>query len=109
MKWSNWLVIIGFVILFGWCVIINNQYDSLKVDYEQLKNNKEQIIDSLNKENHKTKQTIKVLEDSLKVIDVQLSDNSNKIEDIKKEEFVVSVSLSESANLLKKNLSCTKL
>ena len=109
MKWSNWLVIIGFVILFGWCVIINNQYDSLKIDYEQLKNNKEQIIDSLNKENHKTKQTIKVLEDSLKVIDVQLSDNSNKIEDIKKEEFVVSVSLSESANLLKKNLSCTKL
>ena len=109
MKWSNWLVIIGFVILFGWCVIVNNQYDSLKVDYEQLKNSKEQIIDSLNKENHKTKQTIKVLEDSLKVIDVQLSDNSNKIESIKKEEFVVSVSLSESANLLKKNLSCTKL
>ena len=90
-------------------MIINNQYDSLKVDYEQLKNNKEQIIDSLNKENYKTKQTIKVLEDSLKVIDVQLSDNSNKIESIKKEEFVVSVSLSESANLLKKNLSCTKL
>lgn len=109
MKLHNWIVIIGFVILFGWCVIINNQYDSLKVDYEQLKNSKEQIIDSLNKENHKTKQTIKVLEDSLKVIDVQLSDNSNKIESIKKEEFAVSVSLSESANLLKKNLSCTKL
>jgi hypothetical protein len=63
----------------------------------------------LNKENNKTRQTIKVLEDSLKVIDVQLSDNSNKIEGIKKEEFVVSISLSESANLLKKNLSCTKL
>lgn len=109
MKLHNWIIIIGFVILFGWCVIINNQYNSLKVDYEQLKNNKEQIIDSLNKENHKTKQTIKVLEDSLKVIDVQLSDNSSKIESIKKEEFVVSVSLSESANLLKKNLSCTKL
>ena len=105
----NWIVIIGFVILFGWCVTINNQYDSLKVDYEQLKNNKEQIIDSLNKENHKTKQTIKVLEDSLKTIDVQLSNNSDKIEDIKKEEFVVSVSLSESTKLLKKNLSCTKL
>lgn len=109
MKLHNWIIIIGFVILFGWCVIINNQYDSLKVDYEQLKNNKEQIIDSLNKENHKTKQTIKVLEDSLKVIDLQLSDNSNKIEGIKKEEFVVSTSLSESTNLLKKNLSCTKL
>ena len=109
MKLHNWIIIIGFVILFGWCVIINNQYDSLKIDYEQLKNNKEQIIDSLNKENHKTKQTIKVLEDSLKVIDVQLSNNSNKIESIKKEEFVVSVSLSESANLLKKNLSCIKL
>ena len=90
-------------------MIINNQYDSLKVDYEQLKNNKEQIIDSLNKENHKTKQTIKVLEDSLKTIDIQLSNNSDKIEDIKKKEFAVSVSLSESANLLKKNLSCTKL
>lgn len=109
MKLHNWIVIIGFVILFGWCVIINNQYDSLKVDYEQLKNNKEQVIDSLNKENNKTKQTIKVLEDSLKTIDIQLSNNSDKIEDIKKEEFVVSVSLSESANLLKKNLSCTKL
>ena len=109
MKLHNWIVIIGFVILFGWCVIINNQYDSLKVDYEQLKNNKEQIIDSLNKENHKTKQTIKVLEDSLKTIDIQLSNNSDKIEDIKKKEFAVSVSLSESANLLKKNLSCTKL
>ena len=109
MKLHNWIVIIGFVILFGWCVIINNQYDSLKVDYEQLKNNKEQVIDSLNKENHKTKQTIKVLEDSLKTIDIQLSNNSDKIEDIKKEEFVVSVSLSESTKLLKKNLSCTKL
>ena len=109
MKLHNWIVIIGFVILFGWCVIVNNQYDSLKVDYEQLKNNKEQVIDSLNKENNKTKQTIKVLEDSLKTIDIQLSNNSDKIEDIKKEEFVVSTSLSESANLLKKNLSCTKL
>ena len=109
MKLYNWIVIIGFVVLFGWCVIINNQHDSLKVDYEQLKNNKEQIINSLNKENHEIKQTIKVLEDSLKVIDVQLSNNSSKIESIKKEEFVVSVSLSESANLLKKNLSCTKL
>ena len=90
-------------------MIINNQYDSLKVDYEQLKNNKEQIIDSLNKENYKIKQTIKVLEDSLKTIDIQLSNNSDKIEDIKKKEFVVSVSLSESTKLLKKNLSCTKL
>jgi hypothetical protein len=63
----------------------------------------------LNKENNKTKQTIKVLEDSLKTIDIQLSNNSDKIEDIKKEEFVVSISLSESTKLLKKNLSCTKL
>ena len=109
MKLHNWIVIIGFVVLFGWCIIINNQYDSLKVDYEQLKYNKEQIIDSLYRENNKTKQTIKVLEDSLKVIDVQLSNNFDKIENIKKEEFVVSINLSESANLLKKNLSCTKL
>ena len=104
MKLYNWIVIIVFVILFGWCIIINNQYDALKLDYEQLKDNSEQIVDSLHKENYKTKQTIKVLEDSLKVIDVQLSNNSNKIEDIKKEEFVVSSSLSESTDLLKKNL-----
>ena len=109
MKLYNWIVIIVFVILFGWCIIINNQYDALKLDYEQLKDNSEQIVDSLHKENDKTKQTIKVLEDSLKVIDVQLSSNSDKIEDIKKEEFVVSSSLSESTDLLKKNLSCTRL
>lgn len=109
MKLHNWIVIIGFIVLFGWCIIINNQYSTLKINYEQLKNNKEQIIDSLHKENNKTKQTIKVLEDSLKTIDIQLSNNSNKIESVRKEEFVVSISLSESADLLKKNLSCTKL
>lgn len=109
MKLYNWIIIIVFVILFGWCIIINNQYDALKLDYEQLKDNSEQIVDSLHKENDKAKQTIKVLGDSLKVIDVQLSSNADKIEDIKKEEFAVSISLSESANLLKKNLSCTKL
>ena len=109
MKWSNWLVIIGFVILFGWCVIVNNQYLSLQKDFDSLKNNKEHIIDSLNNENIKTKHTIKVLKDSLKTVEVNIINQSNKIIEIKKEEFVISTSLSKSAELLKKNILCTKL
>ena len=104
MKLHNWLVIIGFVVLFGWCVIINNQYNSLKLDYEQLKYNKEYLIDSLQKDNVRTKQIIKVLEDSLKTLDVQILENVNKVESFKSEEFDISINLSKSANLLKENL-----
>ena len=109
MSIYNWIVIIAFVVLFGWCVIINNQYDILQKDYELLKENKEFIIDSLSKENLKTKQEITILEDSLKTIDVAIIDNSIKIEEIKKDEFIISTSLSESADLLKRNLLCTEL
>ena len=90
-------------------MIVNNQYLSLQKDFELLKNNKEHVIDSLNNENIKTKHTIKILEDSLKTVEVNIINNSHKIVQIKKEEFIVSTSLSESADLLKKNLLCTKL
>lgn len=74
-----------------------------------MRNNKENVIDSLYKENVKTKLEIKVLEDSLKTVDININNNLHKVNEIKKEEFIVSTSLSESADLLKKNLSCAKL
>jgi ribosomal protein L11 len=88
---------------------MSNQYLSVKRDYEFLKNTNERIIDSLKNENVKTKKVIKTLEDALKNLDSKIENTTTIIEVVKKEEFVVSTSLSESASLLKKNLSCTEL
>lgn len=109
MTWNNWIVIIGFVILFGWCMVKSNQYDTLKVEYESLKTNKESIIDSLNNENAKAKYVIQTLEDSLKIVDNKVVHHYIKVDEVKKEQFVVSTTLSESTRLLKKNLLCTNL
>lgn len=88
---------------------MSNQYASIKRDYEFLKNTNERIIDSLKNDNIKTKRIIKTLEDSLKNVDTKIKNTTTIIEVVKKEEFVISTSLSESASLLKKNLSCTEL
>ena len=90
-------------------MVKSNQYDALKTEYELLKINRENVIDSLNRENVKAKLQIQVLEDSLRVVDNRVVHHYIKVDDIKKEEFVVSTTLSESASLLKNNLACTEL
>lgn len=62
MKIWDWIVIIGFVILFGWCVIVNNKYSTLQEDYNILKIDKESVIDSLNKENNRISSEVLSLE-----------------------------------------------
>ena len=109
MRVYDWIVIIGFVILFGWCVIVNNKYSTLQEDYDILKNDKEYIIDSLNRENAETKEIIKSLEDTLDKVNSKLENSSNKIEGIEKEEFTISNNFTESTILLKENLLCTDL
>ena len=109
MTKSNWIMLIFVILLFIWGVIMSNQYASIKRDYEFLKNTNERIIDSLKNDNIKTKRIIKTLEDSLKNVDTKIKNTTTIIEVVKKEEFVISTSLSESASLLKKNLSCTEL
>lgn len=109
MRIYDWIVIIGFVILFGWCVIVNNKYSTLQEDYNILKVDKENVIDSLNKENNRINSEVLSLEDSICKINDMLEISSNKIESIKKEEFTVSTSFSKSAKLLKDNLTCTDL
>lgn len=102
-------MLISIILLFIWGIIMSNQYLSVKRDYEFLKNTNERIIDSLKNENVKTKKVIKTLEHALKNLDSKIENTTTVIEVVKKEEFVVSTSLSESASLLKKNLSCTEL
>ena len=109
MRVYDWIVIIGFVILFGWCIIVNNKYSTLQEDYNILKNDKEYIIDSLNKENAETKEIIKSLEDTLDKVNSKIEEESSKIEIVEKEEFTISNSFSESTILLKENLLCTDL
>ena len=109
MRVYDWIVIIVFVVLFGWTIIVNNKYLNLQDDYNSLKNNKEQIIDSLNNENTKTKKIIQSLEDEIVMINLELEKKENKVETIKKEKFTISPSFSKSTNLLKENLACTDL
>jgi len=109
MKVYDWIVIIGFIILFGWCIIVNNKYSTLQEDYNILKNDKEYIIDSINRENIKIKEIVKSLEDTLSKVNSELEKNFDKIEIVKKEEFTISNSFSESTILLKENLLCTDL
>lgn len=105
----DWIVIIVFVILFGWCIISNSRYDSLQKDYDDLKYNREIIVDSLNREKIKTNKIIISLEDSIKTINQKLSNTSNKIESVEKEKFIISSNFSKSTLLLKENLECTSL
>ena len=78
-------------------------------NYNILKNDKEYIIDSLNKENAETKEIIKSLEDTLDKVNSKIEEESSKIEIVEKEEFTISNSFSESTILLKENLLCTDL
>ena len=109
MRVYDWIIIIGFIILFGWCVIVNNKYTTLQEDYNILKLDKENVIDSLNKENVRIGEEVIVLSDSIANINLKLQTNSNRIEFVEKDEFTISNSFSESTILLKENLACTDL
>lgn len=108
MKWYKWVMIVLFTILMAWGCVMTILYVNLKSNYYSFKNVKTYTIDSLNWENNKIKQTIITLEEKLKDVDNKIESNVDKIIEIKREEFVVSPSLSKSTELLKKNLSCVE-
>lgn len=89
--------------------MISYKYNKLEIDYNLLKIEEELVIDSLNKENLKYKSCIIQLKDSLNFIENKIINNSQKIDSIKKDEFIISSSFSESSILLKENLLCTDL
>lgn len=101
----NWIIIIIFVIVFGWSIISNNRYQSLKEDYQELLLDRDLQIDSLIKNNIEKEKSVKNLELQLVKLNKDLDSLYNvKTEIIEKNEFQISSSISNTAVLLKKNL-----
>lgn len=106
MKIYNFIPIIIVIILVVWCVVSNCLYNKLKYDYDELKEKKEYVVDSLIKENITINQNISILKDSIITLDSQFVIKLNKIKNAKGKTFVMSKSLTETADKLKNNLIC---
>jgi cell division protein FtsB len=106
MHFKNEVIFLFIIIicLLVWCITINNKYASLKQDYELLKFDKEFIIDSLQKDNMKIQKTIMFYEDSIYTLNKNLINAYNKVNETKKDTFVINETFSESTILLKQNL-----
>lgn len=102
----NWIIIVIFVVIFGYCVICNQKYQRLEQQYKELLLKDVSVIDSLIQNNIEKESIIKDLKDEV----VLLNHNIDSLQKIKldlyqnKDKFTISQSLSESVLLLKKNL-----
>ena len=105
-KIYNWIIIILFVILFGWVIISNERYNNLESKYIEQMNKDAHEVDSLQKEILKSEEKIQKLTFQLTHVSEKLDSLYNIKQEIKNEVFVFSNSVSESAQLLKDNLQC---
>lgn len=105
----NWIIIIIFVILFGWVVVTKDKYEKLDLEYQELLLNKQFEVDSLYETIHQAEQTNLKLESAVMKLELKLDSLIEIKQDIEKEEFIIEKDLSRSANLLKQNLSCVDL
>ena len=105
----NWIIIVIFVFLFGWVIISNRRYEKISDKYDELLKSKTELIDSLESDNSLKEERILKLEKSLVNIDLQLDSVQNSKQEVSKKKFEVSPTLSESVELLKKNLQCVDL
>lgn len=102
----NWIIIIIFAVIFGYCVISNKKYERLEEQYQELLLKDNDTVDSLIENNIEKALIIKNLESEI----VSLNHNIDSLQKIKsnlykdKENFIISQSISESVLLLKKNL-----
>lgn len=104
----NWIIIIIFAVIFGYCVISNKRYERLEEQYQELLLKDNDTVDSLIENNVEKELIIKNLESEI----VSLNHNIDSLQKIKsnlykdkdKENFIISQSISESVLLLKKNL-----
>lgn len=102
----NWIIIIIFATVFGYCIISNKRYQTLEQQYQELLLKDKDTVDSLLNDNLNKKLVIEDLESEI----VALNHNIDSLQQIKinlykeKENFVVSQSISQSVLLLKKNL-----
>lgn len=102
----NWIIIIIFAVIFGYCVISNKRYERLEEQYQELLLKDNDTVDSLIENNVEKALIIKNLESEI----VSLNHNIDSLHKIKsnlykdKESFIISQSISESVLLLKKNL-----
>ena len=109
MKLFNWIILIIFVFIFGWCVIVQNRYLDLEDKYNEMINSQSNIIDSLNVVNKQSENTIVELRDSLINIEKELSIVSNKTIEVETKTCTVSSSFSESVTILNNNLKWIEL
>lgn len=101
------IIIIIFVLVLGYGVVTQIQYNSLKQDYNELKFQKENTIDSLKRDNVKRLESIAELESEISILNNKIDSMYNVKQTViqMKNEFTVSQNISEGANLLKQNLN----
>ena len=103
----NLIIMIIFVLVLGYGVVTQIQYNSLKQDYNELKFQKENTIDSLKRDNVKRLESIAELESEISILNNKIDSMYNVKQTViqMKNEFTVSQNISEGANLLKRNLN----
>lgn len=102
----NWIIIIIFAFVLGWCVITQSRYNTLEQEYNELLIEKATTIDSLKYDNNKKIESIEQLEfkiDDLNHTIDSLYNIKTKVQK-SKNSFTMSSNISEGAELLKRNL-----
>jgi hypothetical protein len=91
----------------GQCVITKKQYDVLEQNYNELLFEKSNVIDSLEHDNFEKHESIVKLETEIVILNETLDSLYNIKKDINKSKsnFTISSSISEGAELLKRNLN----
>lgn len=101
-----WIIIIIFVIMFGYVVVSENRYATLEEQYKELLSDKQTIIDSLRRDNETKAEEILLITESVNSLEYKIDSLTKVKRKVIRDTFVVSSSFSESISLLKSNLEC---
>lgn len=106
-KLLYWIIFIIFVFVLGFGIITHIRYNNLEQNYNELLLKKSNVIDSLTNDNIKKTESIIELQSKINVLDKKIDSLYYKKSEIKqsKSNFTISSSISEGAELLKRNLN----
>ena len=106
---KTWIIICLFAILFVYLMVLNSNFNELKLEYQEQLFNKEIVINNLQEDIEIKVQEINLLEKKIYSLEQSVDSLQNIKIEKKKKEFEISSSISESVKLLRENLKCVEL
>lgn len=106
---KTWIIICLFAILFVYLMVLNSNFNELKLEYQEQLFNKEIVINNLQEDIEIKVQEINLLEKKIYSLEQSVDSLQNIKIEVSEKEFEISSSISESVKLLRENLKCVEL